>query len=294
MWHSEQLNQSRLDFVEHSARLVSDVGERSGRALIVHRLPASASPPLQSRAMARSNSKVPCTGQSTACLSTPSRRIPRCTALTRAARICLATRSRPTRSRSPKKNRSRALNFLKEKGPQTSITTKGVTDQIRDDEIVLPDDPRTEAKIGSAICWVSGKVHTFTSPLRLNVNKIRKLTCNQEEKDRLIELGRLSDNLKSRAITVLSARNVFKVMGAAFVVDGKYVFDDYYEGKAIAAGHNRASQPLPKPQGAELMFGTSSGGVQATSVGRRLQPSERTWDPLAKRRNRRRTSRDNT
>lgn len=87
------------------------------------------------------------------------------------------------------------------------------------------------------------KVHTFTSPLRPNPNRvyilsidaaraagfrdslyffrrnpmIHKLTCNQEEKDRLIELGRLSGNLKSRAVTMVAARNVFKVMGATFL-----------------------------------------------------------------------------
>ena len=44
---------------------------------------------------------------------------------------------------------------------------------------------------------------------------IHKLTCVQEEKDRLIELGRLSGNLKSRAVTMVSARNTF--MGATFI-----------------------------------------------------------------------------
>ncbi|GAA5995580.1 chromatin structure-remodeling complex subunit RSC7 [Rhodotorula paludigena] len=249
----------------------------------------------------------------------------------------------------PEKKKSRALNFLKKKGPQTSITIKGVTYQIRDDEIVLPDDPRGEAKIDSFGNLLGGrawKVHTFTSPLRPNVNKvyilsidaaraagfrdslyffrrnpqIHKLTCNQEEKDRLIELGRLSGNLKSRAVTMVSARNVFKVMGATFVADGKYVFDDYYEDKAIAAGHkpgepafieaydpdkdtgtlatSKGNAPpgatslglnhlighpgKPKVPGAELMVGTSSSGAHATFGGTGLQPFGRAWDPLAK------------
>lgn len=47
---------------------------------------------------------------------------------------------------------------------------------------------------------------------------IHKLGCSQPEKDRLIELGKLSGNLKSRAVTMVSARNCFKVMGAAFVL----------------------------------------------------------------------------
>lgn len=88
------------------------------------------------------------------------------------------------------------------------------------------------------------KLHTFTSPMRANTNKlymlsidaaraagfrdslyffrrnplIHKLSCTQAEKDRLIDLGKLSGNLKSRAVTMVSARNCYKVMGAAFVL----------------------------------------------------------------------------
>jgi len=125
------------------------------------------------------------------------------------------------------------------------------------------------------------KVHTFTSPMRTNTEKlymlsidaarcagfrdslyffrrnplIHKLSCSQPEKDRLIELGKLSGNLKSRAVTMVSARNVFKVMGATFVagkphfpfialnsmeadpvryVDGKYILDDYCKSPRFA------------------------------------------------------------
>lgn len=46
---------------------------------------------------------------------------------------------------------------------------------------------------------------------------IHKLSCSQSEKDRLIELGKLSGNLKSRAVTMVSAKNCFKVMGATFI-----------------------------------------------------------------------------
>lgn len=87
------------------------------------------------------------------------------------------------------------------------------------------------------------KLSTFTSPMRSSTNKlymlsidaaraagfrdslyffrrnplVHKLSCSQVEKDRLIELGKLSSNLKSRAVTMVSARNCFKVMGATFV-----------------------------------------------------------------------------
>ncbi|GAA5911621.1 hypothetical protein JCM6882_008056 [Rhodosporidiobolus microsporus] len=197
--------------------------------------------------------------------------------------------------------KSKALNFLKKKEPKTSINIKGTVYQIRDDEIVLPDDPRGEAKIdkdGNLLGGRRWKVHTFTSPLRANKSKvyllsidaarcagfrdslyffrrnplIHKLTCNQPEKDRLIELGRLSGNLKSRAVTMVSARNVFKVMGATFLQDGKYVFDDYYEDKSIAAGHKPGEPAFVEPYDPDKDTGTlatSKGNAPpgATSLG---------------------------
>ncbi|GAA5873856.1 hypothetical protein JCM3774_000703 [Rhodotorula dairenensis] len=244
--------------------------------------------------------------------------------------------------------RSKALNFLKKKENKTSVTIKGVTYQIRDEEIVMPDDPRGEAKIDSDGNLLGGrqwKVHTFTSPLRPNPNKvyilsidaaraagfrdslyffrrnpmIHKLTCVQEEKDRLIELGRLSGNLKSRAVTMVSARNTFKVMGATFIQDGKYVVDDYYEEKSIADGHkpgepafieaydpdkdtgtlatSKGNAPpgattlglnhlighpgKPKVPGAELLTG-HIGGVLPTFGGVGTLPFGRAWDPVAR------------
>ncbi|GAA5857870.1 hypothetical protein JCM8547_006013 [Rhodosporidiobolus lusitaniae] len=245
--------------------------------------------------------------------------------------------------------KSKALNFLKKKEPKTSINIKGTTYKIHDDEIVLPDDPRGEAKIdsdGNLLGDRKWKVHTFTSPMRPNPNKvyllsidaarcagfrdslyffrrnplIHKLSCTQPEKDRLIELGRLSGNLKSRAVTMVSARNVFKVMGATFLQDGKYVFDDYYEDKAIAAGHkpgepafiepydpekdtgtlatSKGNAPpgatslglntlighpgKPKVPGGELISSQIGGGIHATFGGTGLQPFGKSWDPTAR------------
>ncbi|CEQ42298.1 SPOSA6832_04103 [Sporobolomyces salmonicolor] len=215
--------------------------------------------------------------------------------------------------------RSKALNFLKKKETKT---IKGTTYKIQDDEIVLEDDPRGEAKIDSDGNLLGGrtwKVHTFTSPLRQNPNKlymlsidaarcagfrdslyffrrnplIHKLSCSQPEKDRLIELGRLSGNLKSRAVTMVSARNVFKVMGATFLADGKYVFDDYCErpfprfsdllcklnhlsskdeDKALAAGHKPGEPAFIEPYDPDKDTGTlavSKGNAPpgATSLG---------------------------
>ncbi|GAA5898214.1 chromatin structure-remodeling complex subunit RSC7 [Sporobolomyces salmoneus] len=243
--------------------------------------------------------------------------------------------------------RSKALNFLKKK--ETKVNVKGVSYKIVDDEIILEDDPRGETKIDENGILLGGrnwKVHTFTSPMRTNTEKlymlsidaarcagfrdslyffrrnplIHKLSCSQAEKDRLIELGKLSGNLKSRAVTMVSARNVFKVMGATFVQDGKYILDDYYEGKSLAAGHT-AGEPAfiepydpekdtgtlavskgnappgatslglnvlighpgkPKMPGSELISSQIGGGLHATFGGNGLQPFGKSWDPSAK------------
>ena len=93
------------------------------------------------------------------------------------------------------------------------------------------------------------KLSTFTSPMRasspnrrfmLSIDAARaagfrdslyffrrnplvhKLSCSQAEKDRLIDLGKLSPNLKSRAVTMVSARNCYKVMGATFIRGRSY------------------------------------------------------------------------
>ncbi|KAM0748738.1 hypothetical protein T439DRAFT_382510 [Meredithblackwellia eburnea MCA 4105] len=143
---------------------------------------------------------------------------------------------------------------------------KGTTYTIIDDEIQLEVDERGEAKIdadGNLLGDRKYTVATFTSPMRQNPNKvymlsidaarasgfrdslyffrknplIHKLSCSQHEKDRLIDMGKLSANLKSRSVTMVSARNCFKIMGAVFVANGKHVFDDYYEDRVLAAGH---------------------------------------------------------
>ncbi|GAA5936758.1 chromatin structure-remodeling complex subunit RSC7 [Sporobolomyces koalae] len=243
--------------------------------------------------------------------------------------------------------RSKALNFLKKK--ETKINVKGMTYKIVDDEIVLDDDPKGEAKIdenGQLLGGRAWKVHTFTSPMRTNTDKlymlsidaarcagfrdslyffrrnprIHKLSCSQAEKDRLIELGKLSGNLKSRAVTMVSARNVFKVMGATFVQDGKYIVDDYYEAESLAAGHKPGEVAFIEPYdpekdtgtlavskgnappgatslglnvlighpgktkmpGSELISSQIGGGLHATFGGNGLQPFGKSWDPSAK------------
>lgn len=80
--------------------------------------------------------------------------------------------------------------------------------------------------------------------------QIIKLACDAEERQMLIDIGRVTGNLKNRMVTMVSMRNVYKLMGARVVkstyylspfftwrrangVDGKWVADDYYEDKAM-------------------------------------------------------------
>lgn len=44
-----------------------------------------------------------------------------------------------------------------------------------------------------------------------------KLACNQEERQMLIDIGRVTGNLKHRMVTMVTMRNVYKVMGARVV-----------------------------------------------------------------------------
>ena len=122
-----------------------------------------------------------------------------------------------------------------------------------DDELQLDDDKRGEEKIdlnGNLLGGREWKVHVFKSPLRQNKDKlymlsidaaracgyrdslylfrkhplIHKITCSQQEKDRLIDLGRLNIHLRSRSVTMISARNAFKVLGAVFVKSQSFAF----------------------------------------------------------------------
>lgn len=79
--------------------------------------------------------------------------------------------------------------------------------------------------------------------------QVLKLACNAEERQMLIDIGRITGNLKHRMVTMVTMRNVFKLMGARVVksksgsigtqvradgTDGKWVTDDYYEDESLA------------------------------------------------------------
>lgn len=79
-----------------------------------------------------------------------------------------------------------------------------------------------------------------------------KLNATQPEKDHLIEQGKLGSHLRTRAVTLITARSAYKLHGAKTIVgalllrsslfivmltwnspDGRWVVDDYYEDKSL-------------------------------------------------------------
>ena len=70
-----------------------------------------------------------------------------------------------------------------------------------------------------------------------------KLTLEQEEKEKLIAEGKLAANSRSRSVTIVAARNVFKLFGAKVLINGRHVVDDYYEDKARKWSQERRIEP---------------------------------------------------
>ncbi|KAI8448247.1 chromatin remodelling complex Rsc7/Swp82 subunit-domain-containing protein [Phakopsora pachyrhizi] len=152
-------------------------------------------------------------------------------------------------------------------------TYQGVTYLVEEDELTLPSDPKGDTKVNPDGALLGGrqyKIPTFSLKCRANPNKrfmlsidaaraagyrdslyffrrnplIQKLLCTQQEKDMFIAAGFLSGNLKSRAVTMCSARNAYKVIGARFLKGGKHVIDDYYEDAALASGEPRGEAAI--------------------------------------------------
>ena len=131
-------------------------------------------------------------------------------------------------------------------GVPRSKQVKGIVYDVADDELALPIDPNGETKVDKSGRLLGGreyKAATFTCPTRSDPERlymlaidaarcagfrdslyffrrnplIHKLNCSQEEKEMLIQKGRLHVNLKSRQVTIITARNCFRIFGARFV-----------------------------------------------------------------------------
>ncbi|KAI0372528.1 hypothetical protein BV20DRAFT_939758 [Pilatotrama ljubarskyi] len=169
------------------------------------------------------------------------------------------------------------------------------------DEYVTEDDPKGDTKIdknGNLLGGRRFKAQTFVLPNRhperkymLAIDAARtsgfrdslyyfrrnplalKLNATQWEKEHLIEQGKLGSHLKTRSVTLVTARSAFKLHGAKMLVDGRWVVDDYYEDKALEEITAKGLKPgdlvgeLQDPTNAasevaQLTAGTSGAGGQ--------------------------------
>ncbi|KAK2460792.1 hypothetical protein APHAL10511_007262 [Amanita phalloides] len=132
---------------------------------------------------------------------------------------------------------------------------------IDGDEYVTEDDPKGDEKIdkwGSLLGGRRFKASTFILPNRhpqryymLAIDAARtsgfrdslyyfrrnalafKLNATQAEKDHLISEGKLGSHLRTRSVTLVTARSAFKLHGSKMLIDGRWVIDDYYEDKVL-------------------------------------------------------------
>ncbi|KAF8718931.1 hypothetical protein AX14_011654 [Amanita brunnescens Koide BX004] len=132
---------------------------------------------------------------------------------------------------------------------------------IDGDEYVTEDDPKGDDKIdkwGNLLGGRQFKASTFILPNRhpqrkymLAIDAARtsgfrdslyyfrrnalalKLNATQAEKDYLISEGKLGSHLRTRSVTLVTARSAFKLHGSKTLLDGRWVVDDYYEDKVL-------------------------------------------------------------
>ncbi|KAJ7084007.1 chromatin remodelling complex Rsc7/Swp82 subunit-domain-containing protein [Mycena belliarum] len=132
---------------------------------------------------------------------------------------------------------------------------------IEGDEFVTEDDPKGDEKIdkwGNLLGGRRFKAGTFLLPGRhperrymLAIDAARtsgfrdslyyfrrnplafKQNATQPEKDYLISQGKLGSHLRTRSVTLVTARSAFKLHGSKMIIDGRWVVDDYYEEKSL-------------------------------------------------------------
>ncbi|EJD02040.1 uncharacterized protein FOMMEDRAFT_20828 [Fomitiporia mediterranea MF3/22] len=183
-------------------------------------------------------------------------------------------------------------------------TRKGIPlPPIEGDTYVTEDDPKGDTKIdinGNLLGGRQFKSQTFNLPGRhperkymLAIDAARtsgfrdslyyfrrnpfalKLNATQAEKDYLIEIGKLGGHLRTRSVTLVTARSAFKLHGAKMLVDGRIGIDDYYEDKAIAEAKERglnagdyASELLEQQQAATAeASAAATGKVERSGLG---------------------------
>lgn len=153
--------------------------------------------------------------------------------------------------------------------------------KVEDDALVLDADAAGDAKVdrqGRLLGGRSYRVPTLTSAERSDAERLYMLSIDvarvlgyrdsayffrknpkffkvfltQDEKDRLVAEGRLNSSLRTRNVTMITARAVFQQMGARVVARGRHVTDDYYEAQARADG-KREGAPVAMPSMEDIL-----------------------------------------
>jgi chromatin structure-remodeling complex protein RSC7 len=169
---------------------------------------------------------------------------------------------------------------------EMNVYVQGKDYLLKNDELVLDKDEEGDKKVDEKGNLLGGREYnfrTFTSNHRadtevqyaLSIDAARgagyrdslyffrknplliKLSCTDREKVTLIEEGRLGGQLRSRNVTMLAVRNVYKTHGAKIIKNGTFIVDDYYEKEARetgqkevgnqTVGEERSASVAPKP-----------------------------------------------
>jgi chromatin structure-remodeling complex protein RSC7 len=125
-------------------------------------------------------------------------------------------------------------------------SVKGIEYVAGEDELIIPEDEKGNTKVDADGRLQGGreyKLVTFTSASRSSPNRVYaltidaaracgytdslaflrrcpqivKLSCADDERQMLIDIGRITGNLKHRMVTMVAMRNVYKLMGARVV-----------------------------------------------------------------------------
>lgn len=151
--------------------------------------------------------------------------------------------------------------------------------KVEREELVLEEDPKGETKVdkdGNLKDNRQYRVRTFTLPDRGDQlfmlsteasrcvgfrdsylffqrhQRLYKVVLTDQEKQDLISRDILPNSYRSRTISVVTARSVFREFGALIIVGGRRVADDYYEAEAsrkYAAGELADPQDRLPPAG---------------------------------------------
>lgn len=91
------------------------------------------------------------------------------------------------------------------------------------------------------------------SYMLFNKNRsLYKINATQAEKDILIYQAILPSSVRSRPITIVTAKSMFRQFGARVIKDGKRVQDDYWEARARKQGFTERDRADDKRPGATI------------------------------------------